>query len=268
MRRLSAIVAMGLLVSAAACGKKSPSTPSPTLTGIVITPVTDMVRINGEETWSVVATFSDGSTQSVQAAWSSSAPAVATVNGAGRVRGVAPGQSTITADYQNQRATRQLRVVPDYHGRWEGAWTITGCVDAGDLVGLCDVFATGDLFGLTLVANQTRDTITGTTDFGDNLPGPVTGTIEAGGDLVVTGTYTIVVDDIPLEISIVDWRTRTIDNLVMTGQIRIRLAVPGVPGSATPEGTLTSVTKRSNVPGDAGGPSMWKGLGAAVAGRR
>jgi hypothetical protein len=248
MKPLIILVAFGLLLGGVACGKKNPSTPSPTLTGIAITTGSDMVRINADETWTLTATFSDGSTQTVQGTWSSSTPAIATVDGAGRVRGVASGQTTITADYQSQRATRQLRIVPDYHGRWEGGWTITGCSDSGELAGVCAGFATGDLFGLTLVVNQNRDTMTGTTDFGDDLPGPVSGTIQITGHLVVTGTYTIVVDDLPLEFTIAEWQTTTTDNLIMTGQIRLRIAIPGVQGFVMPEGTLTGVTKRSNVP--------------------
>ena len=248
MKNANTLFALVLLVSVTACGKKSPSAPSPTLSGIAITSGSDMVRINADETWTLTATFSDGSTQVVQGTWSSSTPTVATVDGAGRVRGVASGQTTIAADYQNQRATRQLRIVPDYHGRWEGGWTITGCSDSGDLTGVCAGFATGDLFGLALVANQTRDTITGTTDFGDDTPGPVSGTIQATGHLVVTGTYTVTVDGLPIEFTIADWQTTTTDNLVMTGEIRLRITLPGVQGFVMPEGRLTAVTKRSNVP--------------------
>ena len=270
MKPVKILVASVLLLSVLACGKKNPSTPSPTLSGIAITTGSDMVRINANESWTLTATFSDGSTQVVQGTWSSSTPAVATVDSSGRVRGVASGQTTVAADYQNQRATRQLRIVPDYHGRWEGGMTITGCSDSGDFAGACEAFPNGDVFVFVFTANQTRDTITGTTDFGDNQPGPVSGTIQTSGHLVVTGAYVITVDGLPLELTMAEWQTTTADNLVMTGQISLRISVPGLQGFVMPAGTLTAVTKRSNVPDGFPGLDRMtsRGVGARVIRRR
>jgi uncharacterized protein YjdB len=52
----------------------------------------------------VTATFNDGSTQNVAtgSAWTSSAPAVASVSSTGLVTGVSAGTATITAQYGGQ----------------------------------------------------------------------------------------------------------------------------------------------------------------------
>lgn len=247
-------VVIALLTTVVACGGSggggpaAPSPPAPTITGLSITPATDLIRIKASESFAVTATLSNGSSQSVQATWGSDTPGVATIDSSGRATGVANGQATIFADYQGQRATRLLRVVPDYHGRWRGDWSVTACAEEGDWRGVCREFTTGSLWALNLGVTQTRDTVTGTTDFGDDLPGPVSGTIRTSGHLVVSGTYTITIEGLPMEVTVSDWETLTTDNERMTGRFRLGMRAAGLQGSFRTDGELRIVSKTSATP--------------------
>jgi hypothetical protein len=265
------LVVVALLTTLVACGGKgggsptAPSTPTPTITALSITPATDLIKIKASEAFTATATFSDGSSRSVQATWGSDTPGVATIDSSGRATGVTSGQATIFADYSGvPRATRLLRVMPDYHGRWRGDWSVTGCAEEGDWRGVCREFTTGSLWVLNLTVNQTRDTVTGTTDFGDDLPGPVTGTIRMGGHLEVNGTYTVAFEGIPVEITVSNWETITTDNERMTGRFRMGMRAAGLQGSFRTDAELRIVTKTSGTPLMATGREG-RGLGRAIA---
>lgn len=239
------VFALGVAVG---CGKDSPVSPSPppsTLASLSITPATNLIKIKGAETFNVSGTYSDGSTRTVQATWGTDNAGIATIDASGRATGVASGQASIFADIQGQRATRLLRVVPDYHGRWRGDWSATGCADEGDWRGACAEFPVGSLFGLSLELTQTGDTVSGTTDFGDELPGAVTGTIRMDGPLVLGGTYTVVFETVPVEITVGNWETVTTDNERMTGRFRLTLRAAGLQGSIGVEGETRIVAKTS-----------------------
>ena len=121
----------------------------------------------------------------------------------------------------------------------------TACSDDGDWRGACETFPSGSLFHLSLDLTQTRDTISGTTDVGDDLPGAVTGTIRMDGPLVLSGTYAIVIEGIPVEITVADWETVTTDNERMTGRFRVSIRAPGLQGSMGVEGEARIVAKTS-----------------------
>jgi hypothetical protein len=246
--RIIIVLALGVAVG---CGE-GPASPSPqaegggaTLASLAITPDTDLIKIKSSETFNVTGTYSDGSTRTVQAAWGTDNAGIASIDAGGRAVGVASGQASIVADTQGQRVTRLLRVVPDYHGRWRGDWSVTGCGDDGDWRGACAEFPTGSLFRLSLELNQARDTVSGTTDFGDDLPGTVAGTIRMDGPLVLGGTYTIVFEGVPVEITVGNWETATTDNERMTGHFRITLRAPGLQGWISVDGEARIVAKTS-----------------------
>lgn len=240
-------IALALAV-AVGCGKDdSPTGPSSnvTLTGLSITPGTDLIKIKGTEAFSATGTYSDGGTRPAQATWGTDNGAVATMDSSGRAGGVTSGQATIFADAQGHRATRLLRVVPDYHGRWRGDWTAARCADEGDWRGACAEFPSGSLYGLALDLTQTRDAISGTADFGDDLPGAVTGTIRMDGPLLLGGTQTVFIEEIPVELVISDWETVTTDNERMTGRFRVTFRVAGLTGSLGIDGEVRIVAKTS-----------------------
>jgi RHS repeat-associated protein len=69
------------------------------LVSIAVTPANSSISQGTNQQFTATGTFTDGSTQDLTASatWSSSATAVATINAAGLVAGVAPGNSTIKA---------------------------------------------------------------------------------------------------------------------------------------------------------------------------
>ena len=163
-----------LVLAGVGCGGDSGGSTSatPTVTSVSLSPATDMIRIRGNHTFAMTANYSNGSSGSVQGTWSSSNSNVASVDGNGMVTGISSGSTTVTGQHQGVAGTQTLRVVPDYHGRWGGDWQVKSCSATGDFVGICeDEFPPGELVGMTLNATQARDTITGTTDFGDDLTG-------------------------------------------------------------------------------------------------
>jgi hypothetical protein len=249
-----------------ACDKKGgggPTGPTPTVTNVTLAPSTDFITIKAVQTFSATANFSDGSSRVVQATWGSDAPAVAAVD-AGRVTGVSPGLATIFADYEGQRGVRPLRVVPDYQGRWTGDWSITSCTDGGDLSGICSEYAVGDLFAITLVASQARDGVSGTIDFGDELPGAIAGSIRPDGHLTLNGTYAVTIEDLLFELTIANWDTISLDNQRMTGHLTLSARVAGLQGSYEVAGDLRVVTKTSTTPAHAssiGASLLRRGLG-------
>jgi hypothetical protein len=251
------------LAIAVGCAKdEGPTSPSSTLAGVSIAPATDLIKIKGTETFSVAGTYSDGSTRTVQATWGTDNAAIAAIDSTGRASGVASGQASIFADAQGRRATRLLRVVPDYHGRWLGDWTAVACGDEGDWRGACAEFPPGSLWGLLLDVTQTRDTISGRTDFGDDLAVVVTGTIMVSGPLVVNGTNTIVIEGLPLELTVSNWETVTSDNERMTGRFRVTFRAAGLQGSLGIDGEARIVAKTSASPMVSAAEAPWSFRGA------
>jgi hypothetical protein len=97
-----------------------------------------------------------------------------------------------------------------------------------------------DLF--TLVLTQDRDNATGTVDLTD-IPGPVTGTIRGGGELPLSGDFTVVIEGFPVEVSLSDFEIQSTDNARLTGRFRTRFRQSALQGSATFDSELRSVSK-------------------------
>jgi hypothetical protein len=227
---------VGVLV-VAGCGETSgggaptgPSTGAGTPTSLSMTPQTDLIRLRGTETFTLTAALSNGSSQTVQGNWGSDQMLVATAVG-GRVTAIGSGQATIFADYQGLRATRLLRVVPSYDGRWTGDFQVTGCSEEGDwrLIEACRDFLSGERYFISLVLTQERAAVTGTLDLGD-WPGPVEGSIAISGHLQLAGTLILAEDDFILEGRLFNWDTVSADNEGMSGRFTLIMQVTGIDG--------------------------------------
>ena len=231
------------------CGgdnKGNPGGPSGTsvATGLTMSPATDLIKINGSETFALNAAMSDGSSRAVSGIWASDATAVATVDSSGRVTGRAAGEATISGDAQGLRATRRLRVVPDYQGDWRGGWAITACTADGDWGrgNICQALPTGALSAFRLTVTQSRDTVSGNVDF-DEFPGPVQGTIRASGELELNGAFSVSDPELTLDATVLDWQSVTTDNQRMTGRFTLSLRTNGLQGAVRLGGDLRNVSK-------------------------
>ena len=249
---------IGIAIVVSACGNNSPSTPvtpTKTPTGLSITPNTDLITIKGIETFKSTQTYTDGTSEIVTATWNSSVPDVATIESStGLTNGIGAGQTSITAQYQGRTATQALRVVPNYHGRWQGDWAVATCTSDGDWLraNICaSAYPTGSLWMITLDATQSRDAITGMIDFGDNSPGAVSGAIAMDGHLTVGGTYTLTVDGLSVEVTVSNCETNSTDNQRMTGHFRLTLRAAGMQGAVTVDGDLRICSKGAASPANA-----------------
>jgi hypothetical protein len=156
-----------LLLGPAGCGG-NPTIPDPTpgqgaATSVAIAAGVDLMKLKATGTFGLTATYSNGSTGSVQGTWRADNPSVATVDNTGRVSAAGAGETNIVAEFQGLRATQPLRVVPDYQGRWNGDYSVTRCSADGDWErgNFCAEFAPADLFVLTMGLTQNRDVVNG-----------------------------------------------------------------------------------------------------------
>src|SRR5271157_4372042 len=88
-----------------------PST-APTLVSVAVTPVNASIAAGTQQQFTATGTYSDGSKQNVTNAvtWTSTATAVATINGTGLASGVAAGNTTIQATWGSIKGSTGLTV--------------------------------------------------------------------------------------------------------------------------------------------------------------
>ena len=248
--RCKSVVLLLCMGTAGCGGGNSPApTPTPNPTGIAITASTDLMKLRGSETFSLRATYDNGTTNTVQGTWTSDNSAVAAVDASGRVTAAAAGEATIAATYQGFRATHRLRVVPDYHGRWSGTHRITGCSNDGIFqeTNFCGAFNIGDVFVMDMRLTQTRDAVTGTSDLADP-PSAVQGSVRMSGHLDLSGAFTLTVETLVINVTLADWESTTTDNAAMTGRFGLVLRIPQLQGSARLDNDLVSFGKISTTP--------------------
>jgi hypothetical protein len=240
MRRL--VVLLALLVSACGSSPTAPSSPPPpviTITGVQIQAATDLYRVGFGETFSAVASRSDGTTIVVSSGvtWAADNASVGSMDSTGRFAPVGPGLTTVTASYQGAGAAKLIRVVPDYQGSWQGTTLTTGCTAILDYErgGLCSAFVGRAQTGVFL--SQTRDTVSGQLFIG-TFPLTVTGTIGQPGGLTLTGAGSTNGFDILL----VNWATFA-QGSVMTGTFTFRVSGGGVSGNVTVSTTIDRLSR-------------------------
>ena len=243
-----------LLLGPAGCGGNSPSGPSQTPasgapTSVAIAAGVDLMKLKATGTFGLTANYSNGNAGSVQGTWRSDNPSVATVDTTGRVTATGTGETNIVGEFQGLRATQPLRVVPDYQGRWNGDFSVTGCTADGDFQrgNFCAEFPTADLFALTMGLTQNRDAVNGSSDFGD-LPGPVQGSIRMSGHLMLSASFTFPDDDIVVDVTLTDWEALTTDNERMTGRFAFAVRASRLQGTARIECDLRTFGKTSTTP--------------------
>jgi hypothetical protein len=173
-----------LVMTAWGCGGGGgDSTPAPT-------PVT--LTLSGPESPYFIGsnyTF----TASVQGAtWGNDAPSIVTINN-GTMTGLASGNVTIWADARGQRATKLLRVMPNYGGSWSGSYTVASCVETGQIaaVHFCrDEFRPGRPLRAYANITQNNANVSATMSLGDTDLRAANGVISMGGDLHLAASKT------------------------------------------------------------------------------
>ena len=84
---------------------------TPTVVSVVVSPVMVYVKPNETAQLTLTATFSDNSTKTETATWSSLAPAIATVSATGLVTGVGVGMVPVAGTYEGKSARASVTVL-------------------------------------------------------------------------------------------------------------------------------------------------------------
>jgi len=227
---------MAALFGLSACGGgRSPSAPTPsptpavTTVSVSINPSTDLLKLQGTESFTATAALSDGSSKSVSGTWASDASAIASIDSSGKLTANAAGQATITVTYDGVKATRSVRVVPDYQGSWTGDYRVLSCQDSGDFAReeWCESALEDGVIRVTMALTQARDAVSGTWAH-DVMTGAAQGTIEADGTLPLAGTGAL--EGMPMAIT--GWRSRSTDNKSQTGKFTLAFTSTVWSGSA------------------------------------
>jgi trimeric autotransporter adhesin len=93
-------------------GTASLTVTNATLSSIAVTPASPVISLGGSQAFTATGTFSDSSVMAVtnQVSWSSTNPAVATINANGSASGIASGTSTVTGTLNGVSGTAILTV--------------------------------------------------------------------------------------------------------------------------------------------------------------
>jgi hypothetical protein len=118
---VSAMCAVAAIVGG--CGS-SPTAPDTTVPLTMNVP--SAVAIGESVTASAFATVGSEVRQ-VSTGWHTDDPTIAMVTDSGVIRGVRNGRTTITVRYGGSIARTNIRVVPEYQGRWNGTYRIAQC---------------------------------------------------------------------------------------------------------------------------------------------
>jgi hypothetical protein len=183
---------VGVSVCAAACGGGASSTsPTPLATALTIT-LTDVLRVSEAQQASATATVG-GQPQSVTTGFRSDSSSVATVTDGGLVTGVGNGLANIFTIFGGMQGTKQIRVVPNYQGQWQGTYIVRSCTASGSFNNCRPnggLFAVGNVLPASMTLAQTADTISGNFFLGSVAHTPITTQIAGDGSAVFVGTST------------------------------------------------------------------------------
>ena len=107
--------------------------------------------------------------------------------------GVSLGDVTISVDYQGFKASKKVRVLPNYNGVFQGAYVIDKCTDTGDFAtqGYCATLMSFATLPLALANTQTPDLTSVTGQFAlGTIIGTGSGNVSSAGALSYSGAVT------------------------------------------------------------------------------
>ena len=188
-------LALALAAGAAACGGSSGGSPlSPsalsTITGITL--AVNPPGVGATVLATATVSLSSGNSTTVSTGFASDTTSVATVTSAGAITGVSIGDVTISVDYQGFKASKKVRVLPNYGGVFSGGYSIDRCVDTGDFLaqGYCANLISNATLPIAFNNVQSPDLTSMTSQFAlGSLVGTGTGAIAPNGALTYTGSF-------------------------------------------------------------------------------
>jgi len=198
MRLLGVALVLSVIVLPG-CNGTNPAGPSQpaasAITGLAINGA-EAVLTGASASYTATATFPDGTLRAVTPAWISANPAVASVDGDGRLDGRSHGSTTLTATYQGRSVSKTVQVVNNYAGTWKGSYVIRACSDSGDLTNhdggwcLAGPGRVGTVVtGITMRLVQSGTNLTEITGTLGSFEEAMTGVVTADGRLTLGGTF-------------------------------------------------------------------------------
>jgi len=256
MRRavLRLCLASMLLTTGACHGGATPAAPSgtpppPTVDALAITSGVSTLRSGFFADFTLTATLSDRTTQIVRGEWRTSDPSVATVDANGRLTAVAHGPVTLTATYQGRTANRNVRIIYDYGGHWDGTYIARTCEETGIFLAshYCQNLG-AETLRLALELTQTGenlDEIGGMMSL-RGLVGAVSGSVTSDDRLVLNASYVAVSGGLTLQVAVPTWVTAPAGGAVMTGSFVETLgAMSGAVGTSTQTNDIATAARKT-----------------------
>jgi hypothetical protein len=249
-------VALVAGVLATGCSDRSsrtlPTTPGPSTIASLVIGGDDVVLTGFFSIYNATATFPDGTTRIVSAAWVTSTPGVAVVDNAGRLEGRTHGSTTLTASYGGGSASKTVQVVNNYGGTWNGRVVIRTCDESGELGrdrGWCQAVRVGAESAIKLSLVQTASTpneVKATIGSGIAAGARLAGVVSADGRLSLAGSITIPDWDIGdwATVRFEQWETSLVDSDAMAGRWVERLVFASG-GTVHQANELVSMTRSS-----------------------
>jgi hypothetical protein len=243
--RLSAAAAV--MVLACGCGGEgggSATGPSGGTVSVTVA-MSNALRVGQSEQASATATLTSGGSQPVTTGFRSDSPGVATVTDGGMVTAVGGGLANVYVISGGRQGTKNLKVVPDFEGTWQGTYVVTRCTETGfflDPVKFCsDGFSAGSAWPITASISQTQDTTTHAIRLGAATTNSASAVIGPEGSASVVTT---VVTDPAFHIDL-NVRVNSTTPGVITGTLSQTWAAAGLPGTGQFDATLTNFVRVS-----------------------
>jgi Big-like domain-containing protein len=261
MRHLVLVIALALGV---ACGSSTGPSEVVTTSGINVT-VSNPLRMGQTTQAAGTATLSNGQTQSVTAGWRSDVPAVATATDGGLVAGVANGRATIYVVSGGVQGQQVIRVVPDYHGSWDGGLRVTSCTDSGVFASAdaCDDFRVGVVSGYALSLDQSGESMSAEASYSDAVNFPAVAVpLQADGRASFTMAATAVISDVTVNVS-ANFAINSSRVGELTGTVNEVWRLPNISGEMRLAQSIVNTTRSSPTPSgarNAGSPTKFRVL--------
>jgi len=187
----------------------------------------------------------------VTTGWRSDAVAVATVTDAGLVTGVGNGQANVYVITGGRQGQQVIRVVPDYHGEWEGTLRVTSCAQTGVFaeISLCSDVPPNSTEGFDLTLTQTAEALSVLMYLGGGFQ-TVSTPIAGDGSAAFAGRSSYTEEGITLTLDSA-WQINSARVGALSGTVTDVYRVTGYPGEGRvvydiQSTTRTATTARAN----------------------
>jgi Bacterial Ig-like domain (group 2) len=191
--------------------------PAPVVRSISLSRSSLQLVVGNSESLSASAIYSDNSSRAISPTWSSSNTAVAVVDSSGTVRALSGGSATITATSSGVSSSLVVTSMPNYAGRWFGAYRFVTCSAPFRWGSSYCSGLPGTIFNVELTLTMSGSQVAGFIRLG-SYTGPVSGTIVSDGTLILQGGYSVAASGgLSYSEVINNWRTVTTNGTTMTG---------------------------------------------------